>query len=85
MNPQIQDDPRMVARAARLVIAHQIGSAAFLQRRMGIGFGPAAHLMNLLEENGVVGPHKPFRSREVLVTADQVDEVLASMGVGEAR
>ena len=46
-------------------------STSLLQRRLRIGYPRAARLMDLLEEEGVVGPGEAGKSREVLVSTDR--------------
>lgn len=46
-------------------------SASLLQRRLRIGYSRAAHLMDLLEDAGVIAPGDPGKSREVLVASDK--------------
>lgn len=56
-----------VARAATLVVDTQFASAHMLQRRLGIGFSEAGHLMDQLEQAGVVSSDGGS-GRQVLLT-----------------
>ncbi|SDM17745.1 DNA translocase FtsK [Bacillus sp. OK048] len=51
------------------VIRLQIASAAFVQRRLRIGYTSAARIIDRLEEEGIVGPYFGNKPREVLVKA----------------
>ncbi|HUP21569.1 MAG TPA: DNA translocase FtsK [Thermoanaerobaculia bacterium] len=61
--------------AARLVVAEKMGSASFLQRRMRVGFSRAARLIDMLEQEGILGPPQGSKPREVLVKADYFEEI----------
>ena len=67
--------------AAREVITMQFGSAAMLQRRLGISAGAAERYLRLLEQRDVVGP-KPSASgaREVLIPVERLQETLDELG-----
>ena len=61
--------------AARLVVAERMGSASFLQRRMRVGFSRASRLVDLMEQDGILGPAQGSKPREVLVPPDYFEEV----------
>ena len=50
-------------------------SASYLQRRLRVGYARAARLLDLLEENGVIGPGDGAKAREVLMKSDETLEV----------
>ena len=56
----------LLPKAIELVQQHQRASASMLQRRLRIGYTKAAQLIDLLEQEGIVGPAEGGRSREVL-------------------
>jgi S-DNA-T family DNA segregation ATPase FtsK/SpoIIIE len=68
------DDP-LFEEAARLVVSERQGSASFLQRRMRVGFSRAARLIDMMEQDGLLGPPQGSKPREVLVKADYFTEV----------
>lgn len=76
-----EHDTALLRDAVELVVTRQLGSVSMLQRDLGIGFAHADRLMGELEANGVVGPLRQAKSREVLVKADQFGEVIAQMGL----
>jgi S-DNA-T family DNA segregation ATPase FtsK/SpoIIIE len=62
------DDP-IVERAKQLALEHRRISTSMLQRRLRIGYPRAARVMDILEEQGIVGPSEGAGSREVRITA----------------
>ena len=60
--------------AGRLVIEKQKGSIGMIQRCFKIGFNRAAHIMDQLEELGVVGSEIGTSPRTVRMTADEWEE-----------
>ena len=45
----------------------QKASASLLQRKLGVGYARAARLLDIMEENGVVGPGDGAKPREVFI------------------
>ncbi|HLN57202.1 MAG TPA: DNA translocase FtsK, partial [Thermoanaerobaculia bacterium] len=61
--------------AARLVVKEKMASISFLQRRMGVGFSRAGKLIDLMSRDGLLGPPRGSKPREVLVSEDYFEEV----------
>ena len=59
-------DDVLVEKAKELARGSRHISTSFLQRKLGIGYPRAAKIMDLLEQQGVVGHGEPGKSREVL-------------------
>ncbi|HUZ93354.1 MAG TPA: DNA translocase FtsK [Edaphobacter sp.] len=68
------DDP-MYDDAVRLVFEFGKASTSLLQRRLRIGYGRAAHLIDLMHSDGLVGPADGSKPREILKSPDWVSEV----------
>ncbi len=62
-------DDDMFKDAVRCVIENRKASTSLLQRRLRIGYGRAARLIETMEEQGIVGPADGSRPREVLVNS----------------
>lgn len=66
-------DEDMFRDAVRVVIESHKASTSLLQRRLRIGYGRAARLIEEMEEQGIIGPADGSRPRDVLVSSlDQV-------------
>jgi S-DNA-T family DNA segregation ATPase FtsK/SpoIIIE len=61
--------------AVRLVIEFGKASTSLLQRRLRIGYGRAAHLIDMMEQDGIVGAADGPKPREVLKRPDWLSEV----------
>jgi S-DNA-T family DNA segregation ATPase FtsK/SpoIIIE len=61
--------------AVRLVFEFGRASTSLLQRRLRIGYGRAAHLIDLMERDGLVGPADGSRPRELLKAPGWLHEV----------
>ena len=63
----------------RLVVEFGKASTSLLQRRLRIGYGRAAHLIDLMERDGIVGAADGPKPRELLKRPDWLSEVEESM------
>jgi len=65
--------------AVRLVVEFGKASTSLLQRRLRIGYGRAAHLIDLMERDGIVGAADGPKPREVLKRPNWISEIEESM------
>jgi len=75
---ELENDP-LYNDAVRLVVEFGKASTSLLQRRLRIGYGRAAHLIDLMEHDGIVGAADGPKPREVLKRPDWISEVEESM------
>jgi S-DNA-T family DNA segregation ATPase FtsK/SpoIIIE len=66
---EVEDSERdeLYARAVELVQLNGQASTSFLQRRLRVGYNRAARMIEMMEEDGIVGPADGAKPREVLV------------------
>jgi len=74
MDDDQEDD--MMKDAVAVVIHTGKASTSLLQRKLRIGYGRASRLIDIMEEQGIVGPADGAKPRQVLVSS--VDEVFGS-------
>ncbi|ADW70033.1 DNA translocase FtsK [Granulicella tundricola] len=73
-----ENDP-MFDDAVRLVFEFGKASTSLLQRRLRIGYGRAAHLIDLMERDGLVGPADGSKPREILKSPSFYSEIDAAL------
>jgi S-DNA-T family DNA segregation ATPase FtsK/SpoIIIE len=74
-----QEDDDLFDDAVRLVFEFGKASTSLLQRRLRIGYGRAAHLIDMMERDGLVGPADGSKPREILKAPDFYKEVDAAL------
>ena len=74
-----QEDDDLFDDAVRLVFEFGKASTSLLQRRLRIGYGRAAHLIDMMEHDGLVGPADGSKPREILKAPDYYKEVDAAL------
>jgi S-DNA-T family DNA segregation ATPase FtsK/SpoIIIE len=76
-NSNEDDSDPLFDDAVRLVFEFGKASTSLLQRRLRVGYGRAAHLIDLMERDGLVGPADGSRPRELLKAPGWLHEVSA--------
>jgi S-DNA-T family DNA segregation ATPase FtsK/SpoIIIE len=72
------NDP-MYDDAVRLVFEFGKASTSLLQRRLRVGYGRAAHLIDMMYNDGLVGPADGSKPRELLKSPNWINEVDTAM------
>jgi S-DNA-T family DNA segregation ATPase FtsK/SpoIIIE len=67
-----REEDELYAEAVDLVVEMKKASTSTLQRRLRIGYGRAARLIDMMEQEGLVGPSEGSKPREVLRKIDPV-------------
>lgn len=70
------DRDALFRQAAEVCIQHQGGSTSLLQRRLSIGYGKAARIIDQLHDAGILGPPNGSKPRDVLIGLHQLEEYL---------
>jgi S-DNA-T family DNA segregation ATPase FtsK/SpoIIIE len=70
-----EDRDDLFDECARLVVEQGQASTSMLQRRFRIGFSRAGRLIDLMEQDGIIGPADGARPREILVPKDYFTSV----------
>ncbi len=61
-----EQDDELLPAAKKVIIESQKASASLLQRRLRVGYARAARLLDILEEQGFIGPADGAKPREIL-------------------
>ena len=77
------DSDPFLNEAAQIVIRDSRASTSLLQRRLKIGYGRAARILDILEDRGVIGPPDGSRPREVLMKEWPTESVDDRLGFKE--
>ena len=65
------DKDEVYEEAVKLVLETQQASVSVLQRRLGLGYTRAARLIDMMEDEGVVGPYQGSKPRDLLMSLEE--------------
>lgn len=65
------EDEETLERCIEVIMVERKASTSLLQRRLRLGYGRAARMMDLLEQRGFIGPGDGAKPREVLIQPDE--------------
>ena len=72
----IDDEKDDLYKEAVKIVAQERASISLLQRKLRVGYNRAARMIDTMEEENIVGPHRGSKAREVLISEDDLDEIL---------
>ncbi len=72
------DGDSQFASAVRVAVENKKISTSLLQRKLSIGYGRAAKLIDQMEELGYVGPADGNKPRQIYITKEEFDEHMAN-------
>ncbi|MEN8165813.1 MAG: DNA translocase FtsK, partial [Acidobacteriota bacterium] len=84
----IQIKDQLLPTAVEIFLAENRASTSLLQRRLRIGYTRAARLLDMMEQEGIVGPPAGSKGRDILVPENyfsEVDETRDLNGGGQGR
>jgi DNA segregation ATPase FtsK/SpoIIIE, S-DNA-T family len=64
------EDEELIQNCIEVIRSEQKASVSLLQRRLRLGYGRAARIMDELEDRGIVGPSKGAEPRDILIDLD---------------
>jgi len=67
--------------AGEVCVQQQQGSTSLLQRKLKIGYGRAARIVDQLHDARILGPSEGSKAREVLVGLDELESICANRGM----
>ena len=66
---------KLFREAAEICVQHQQGSTSLLQRRLNVGYGRAARIIDQLHEAKVLGPPNGSKPRDMLVGLEDIERI----------
>jgi len=70
----IDEDEEIIQQCIEVIRSEQKASVSLLQRRLRLGYGRAARIMDELENRGIVGPSNGAEPRDILIDLDVAQE-----------
>ena len=65
------DKDEVYEEAVKLILESKQASVSVLQRRLGLGYTRAARLIDMMEDEGIVGPYQGSKPRDLLITIEE--------------
>ena len=72
----LDDEKDDLYKEAVKIVAKERASISLLQRKLRIGYNRAARMIDTMEKENIVGPHRGSKAREVLINENNLEEIL---------
>ncbi|MFC1480543.1 DNA translocase FtsK, partial [Candidatus Omnitrophota bacterium] len=70
-----QEKDELYREAIKIVIGTKQASVSMIQRKLRVGYTRAARMIDIMEEEGIVGPYNGSKPREILVSdLEEIEE-----------
>jgi len=76
------DEDELFEEAKAIIVKAGKASTSMLQRRLSIGYGRAAKILDMLEEAGIIGPSNGSKPRDVMISQEQYEAMSGSRLAG---
>lgn len=67
------DKDEVYEEAVRMILESKQASVSVLQRRLGLGYTRAARLIDMMEDEGIVGPYQGSKPRDLLISLEEYE------------
>ena len=67
------DKDEVYGEAVKLILETRQASVSVLQRRLGVGYTRAARLIDMMEDEGIVGPYQGSKPRDILLSLEEYE------------
>jgi S-DNA-T family DNA segregation ATPase FtsK/SpoIIIE len=76
------DKDEVYEEAVKLILESKQASVSVLQRRLGLGYTRAARLIDMMEDDGIVGPYQGSKPRDLLISLEEYQARSGSVASG---
>ncbi|MBP7055884.1 MAG: DNA translocase FtsK [Candidatus Omnitrophica bacterium] len=77
------DKDEVYEEAVKLILETRQASVSVLQRRLGVGYTRAARLIDMMEDEGIVGPYQGSKPRDLLISLEEYQARTAPVSEGD--
>ncbi|WP_072469227.1 FtsK/SpoIIIE family DNA translocase [Urinicoccus massiliensis] len=76
INTSVENQDDLYVQAVEYVLNDGQASISYLQRKLKIGYSRAARIIDMMEEQGIIGPHEGTKPRKLAMSEEEIKEFL---------